>query len=147
MKEKLCAEISGYGGLRFMEEQNEAKLAEVETASEKRAALKCQLQFRQKVISICPRDNKKLFFLSEKGQVKSVKELTENMKALLRQLKNDKTVIRSYAEQNFLIVISQNKLCEKKDKLRMLCQIEVDKLLKKKQKPFAKKKKPSGDSK
>ena len=45
-----------------MEEQNEAKLAEVETASEKRAALTCQLQFRQKVISICPRDNKKLFF-------------------------------------------------------------------------------------
>ena len=76
-----------------------------------------------------------------------MKELTENMRALLRQLKNDKTVIRSYAEQNFLIVISQNKLCEKKDKLRMLCQIEVDKLLKKKQKPFAKKKKPSEDSK
>ena len=43
MKEKLCAEISGYDGLRFMEEQNKAKLAEVETASEKRAALKCQL--------------------------------------------------------------------------------------------------------
>ena len=114
MKEKLCAEISGYGGLRFMEEQNEAKLAEVETASEKRAALKCQLQFRQKVISICPRDNKKLFFLSEKGQVKSVKELTENMKALLRQLKNDKTVIRSYAEQNFLIIIHKINCVKKK---------------------------------
>ena len=50
-----------------MEEQNEAKLAEVETASEKRAALTCQLQFRQKVISICPRDNKKLFFSFWKG--------------------------------------------------------------------------------
>ena len=47
---------------------------------------------------MCPSDNKKLFYLSEKGQVKSVKELTENSKALLRQSKNDKTVIRSSAE-------------------------------------------------
>ena len=43
---------------------------------------------------MCPSDDKKLFFLSEKGQIKSVKELTEIMKTLLRQLKNDKTVIR-----------------------------------------------------
>ena len=43
---------------------------------------------------MCPSDDKKLFSLSEKGQIKSVKELTEIMKTLLRQLKNDKTVIR-----------------------------------------------------
>ena len=77
------------------EEQIETTVAEMETDSEKCATLKCQLQFRQKVISMCPNDNKKLFFLSEKGQIKSVKELTEIMKTLLRQLKNDKTVIRS----------------------------------------------------
>ena len=47
-------------------------------------------------------DDKKLFYLSEKGQVKSVKELTENLKTLLRQLKNNKIVIRSSAEQNLL---------------------------------------------
>ena len=93
MKEKLCAEISKYGGLWLMEEQVETELAEMETGSEKRAALKCQLQFRQKVISMFPSDDKKLFYLSEKGQVKSVKELTENLKILLRQLKNDKKVI------------------------------------------------------
>ena len=75
--------------------------------------------------------DKKLFFLSEKGQVKSVKELTENLKTLLRQLKNDETVIRSSAEQNFPIVISQNKLHEEKDRLKNLCQKEGDKLLKK----------------
>ena len=45
-----------------MEEQTEAKLAKKETDSEKHAALKCQLQFRQKIISMCPSDDKKLFF-------------------------------------------------------------------------------------
>ena len=85
--------------------------------------------------------DKKLFFLSEKGQVKSVKELTENLKTLL---KIDKTVIRSSAEQNFPIVISQNKLHEEKDRLKKLCQKEVDKLLKKPKKtqPFERKKEP-----
>ena len=34
MKEKLCAEISQYGGLWLMEEQFEAELAEMETDSE-----------------------------------------------------------------------------------------------------------------
>ena len=113
----------------------------METDSEKCAALKCQLQFRQKVISMLPSDDKKLFYLSEKGQVKSVKELTENLKTLLRQLKNDKTVIRSSAEQNLPIVISQNKLHEEKDRLKKLCQKEVDKLLKKKTKAFCKEEK------
>ena len=89
--------------------------------------------------------DKKLFFLSEKGQVKSVKELTENLKTLLRQLKNGKNVIRSSAEQNLPIVISQNKLHEEKDRLKKLCQKEVDKLLEKKQQPFANKKKPNED--
>ena len=47
------------------EEQIDAKLAEMRTDSEKRAALKCQVQFRQKVISMCPNNDRKLFFLSE----------------------------------------------------------------------------------
>ena len=37
-------------------------------------------------------------------------ELTENVKTLLRQLKNDKAVISSSAEQIFPIFISQNRL-------------------------------------
>ena len=130
-EQKLCAEISKCGGLWLMEEQIEAKLAKKETDSEKRAGLKCQLQFRQKVISMCPSDDKKLFDLSEKGQANSVNELTENLETLLRQLKNDKTVIRSSAEQNLPIVISKNKLHEEKDRLKKFCQKEVDKFLKK----------------
>ena len=59
-----------------------------------------------------------------------MKESTKNMKALLRQSKNDETVIRSSAEQNFPIVISQNKLHEEKDTLKKLCQKKIDKLLK-----------------
>ena len=54
IKERLCAGISQYGGFWLMEEQIDAKLAEMRTYSERRAALKCQLQFRQKVISMCP---------------------------------------------------------------------------------------------
>ena len=74
MKEKFCAEISKYGGLWLPEEQIDAKLAEVETDS-------------KKVISMFPSDDKKLFYLSEKSQAKSVKELTENLKTLFETIK------------------------------------------------------------
>ena len=74
IKERLCAEISQYGRLWLKEEQIDAKLAEMRTDSKKRAELNCQLQFRQKVISMCPSNDRKLFFLSEKGHVKSVQE-------------------------------------------------------------------------
>ena len=63
MKEKLCAEISKYGGLWVTEEHIETILAEMETDSEKRATLGCQLQFSQKVISMCPSDEGTSFFL------------------------------------------------------------------------------------
>ena len=63
MNEKLCAEISMYGGLWLTEEQIETILAVMETDSEKRAALECQLQFRQKVISMCPSDEGTSSFL------------------------------------------------------------------------------------
>ena len=141
MKEKLCAEISKYGRLWLTEEQIEAKLAEMETDSEKRTTLKCQLQFRQKVISMCPSDDKKLSFLSEKGQAKSVKELTGNLKTLLRQLKNDKTVRRSSAEQNFAIFLLSHKIncMKKKVGLKIFAKKSLTNCSKKQQ-PFAKKK-------
>ena len=41
IKEKLCGEISKYDGLWLAEEQIEKILAEIETDSEKCAALKC----------------------------------------------------------------------------------------------------------
>ena len=66
LKERLCSEISQYCGLWLKEEQIDAKLAEMRTGSEKRAVLKCQLQFRQKVISICQSNDKKLSFYQKK---------------------------------------------------------------------------------
>ena len=48
-------------------EEIDAKLPEMRSDSEKRVVLKCQLQFRQKVISVCPSSRRKLFFLSEKS--------------------------------------------------------------------------------
>ena len=129
------------------EEQIDAKLAEMRTDSEKRAALKCQLQFRQKVISMCPSNDRKLFFLSEKGHVKSVQELTDNLKNLLRQLKNDNTITKFSLESNLPIVLSETKLLEEKDRLRNFCHKEVDKLLKKKkEEPQTKRKKANEDA-
>ena len=92
-----------------------------------------------KKLFLCVQAIRKNFFFSEKGQVKSLKELTENLKRVLRQLKNYKTVIRSSAERNFPIAISQNKVHEEKHRLKILSPKEVDKLLKKKQ-IFSKKK-------
>ena len=40
IKERTCAEISHYGGLWLKEQKNDAKLAELRTDWEKRAALK-----------------------------------------------------------------------------------------------------------
>ena len=147
IKERLSAEISQYGGLRLKEEQVDVKPAEMRTDSEKRAADKCQLQFRQRVTSMCPSNDRKLFFLSEKGHVKSVQELTDNLKNLLRQLKNDKTITRSSLESNLPIVLSQTKLLEEKDRLRKLCHKEIEKLLKKKrEEPQTKRKKANEDA-
>ena len=147
IKERLCAEISQYGGVWLKEEQIDAKLAEMRTDSEKHAALKCQLQFRQKVISVCPSNDRKLFFLLKKGHLKSVQELTDNLKNLLRQLKNDKTITKSSLESNLPIVLSETKLLEEKDRLRSLCHKEVEKLLKKKkEEPQTKRKKANEDA-
>ena len=70
---------------------------------------------------MCQSDNKKLSFFSGTCQVKSVKELTEKLKALSRQLKDDKTVIRPSTEQNFSSVISQNKMHDEKHRLNSNC--------------------------
>ena len=140
MKRKFCAEIRKYDGLWLMQEQIEAKLAVMKTDS---------IQFRQKLVSICPSDYKKTFFLSEKSHVRFVIELTEILKALLGKLKNDKTVTRPSEEQNFSDVKSQNKLFEEKDlkeRLQTLSQKEVEKLVKRKQPTCAKKKKTNRDS-
>ena len=66
LKGRLCEETKEFGGFWLKEEQIDAKLAEMKTDSEKRAALKCQLHFRQKVISVCPSHNRKLFSYQKK---------------------------------------------------------------------------------
>ena len=55
------------------------------------------------------------------------------MKTLLRQLKNDKAVISSSAEQIFPIFISQNKIHEEKDRLKVFLPKRGWQLAKKKQ--------------
>ena len=43
-----------------------------------------------------------------------MQELTDNLKNLLRQLKNDKTITKSSLESNLPIVLSETKLLEEK---------------------------------
>ena len=74
-----------------------------------------------------------------------MQELTDNLKNLLRQLKNDKTITKSSLESNLPIVLSETKLLEEKDRLRNLK--EVEKLLKKKkEEPQTKRKKANEDA-
>ena len=54
------------------------------------------------------------FFLSEIGHAKSVQELTDNLKNLLRELKTDKAITKSSLESNLPIALSETKLLEKK---------------------------------
>ena len=83
---------------------------------------------------MCSSNARKLFIFLEKDHVKSAQGLTDNLKNLLRQLKNDKTIIRLSLESNLPIALSQTKLLEEKDRLRRLCYKEVVKHLKKKKK-------------
>ena len=76
-----------------------------------------------------------------------MQELTDNLKNLLRQLKNDKTITKSSLESNLPIVLSETKLLKEKDRLRSLCHKEVEKLLKKKkEEPQTKRKKANQDA-
>lgn len=71
-----------------------------------------------------------------------MQELTDNLENLLRQLKHDKTIVRSSLEYNLPIVLSQTKLLKEKDRLKHFFQKEVEKSLKKKkEEPQAKRKK------
>ena len=70
-----------------------------------------------------------------------MQELTDNLKNLLRQLKNDNTITKFSLESNLPIVLSETKLLEEKDRLRNFCHKEVDKLLKKKKKNLKQKEK------
>ena len=76
-----------------------------------------------------------------------MQELTDNLKNLLRQLKNDNTITKFSLESNLPIVLSETKLLEEKDRLRNFCHKEVDKLLKKKkEEPQTKRKKANEDA-
>ena len=76
-----------------------------------------------------------------------MKELIENLKGLLRQLKNGKTVIRSSAKQNsyILLLYRKKKLYENKDRLKMLFRKKLTNCSKRNNQLFAKKKKPNED--
>ena len=75
--EKLRYEIEEIGSLWLNEKEAENKLSIFKTIKVKRATLKTQLKFREKVIGISC--NKDLFYLSSKGRIRSPKQLLENL--------------------------------------------------------------------
>ena len=150
VKEKLCIEISKHGGLWMTEESVDEKLKEYETESAKRAVLKCQLQFRQKVILSSVKNcsvDKKLFVLSEKGENKSIEKLIENLKSVMRQLREDNNLLQKSAASNFSQIIPVGRLIEEKERLKELYKREEEKLSKKFGPPKPKKIKLDNSSK
>ena len=75
-----------YHGLWQTEEMVDSMLMEMKTDSEKKKALKCQLQFRKLILE--QKADKRMFQLSEKGKQYSVNKLTENVKELVRSALN-----------------------------------------------------------
>ena len=129
VKENLCALVSNFGGLWLTEEQVDERLKMLENETKKREALKCQLQFRQKIILSSPSVNKKLFCLSEKGKLKAIDELSQNLKLLISQLRKDKDHIgKEDSLQELSCVMSKVTLDKEKLRLKELLDLETEKL-------------------
>ena len=114
-KEKLTHQIEEIGDLWSSEKVAKEKLSSFKTEKEKRAALKTQLIFRQKVLGTnC---DKNLFYMSSKGNIRSSEELLENLKKVIgassyNYIEPDKNVNYSLP-----IVIPPEKLNEQKQKI------------------------------
>ena len=130
VKGNLCKDIQNYGGLRLTEKQVDEQVKKISSETKQREALKCQLQFRMKVMLNSPSLDKKLFYMSEKGKLRSVEELTANLKALMSQLRKDKDVLNKDASSihNLPLVISNSRLCNEKQRLKSLVEATRKKL-------------------
>ena len=141
-KEALCHSIQKYNGLWSSTEQVDEELSNLIDEKEKREALKCQIQFRQKIILSCDNVDKKLFYLSHNGVMKSSDEICTNLKVLIDQLKKDKSVATSHSKNNnMLTILPRNKLESEKDRLKDLLSAEVKKNLERGMHPKTKKRK------
>ena len=131
LKQNLITAVGKYGGLWSSEEMVDTKLTKFESLAMKREALKCQIQFRQKILPPC-NINKKLFQLSEKGKNKSIEMLTRNLKTLITEIiKSTAIVVETERVDICDIVIPKNKLDSEKERLKLLLASECNKLKKK----------------
>ena len=86
-KEKLTHQIEKIRGLWSSEKVAKEKLSSFKTEKEKRAALKTQLFFRQKVLGTSC--DKNLFFMSSKGNIRSSEQLLKNLKKFIAASSNN----------------------------------------------------------
>ena len=76
-KERLAEQVEEQGGLWSNESQIDAFLEKLKSDKQKRQALKCQLDFRKKVLGV--KCEKSLFYLSSNNKNKSVQEIKNNL--------------------------------------------------------------------
>ena len=91
-KQNLIVSVGKFGGLWLSENDVDKELSKLDTVSKQREALKCQIQFRQKILPPI-NINKKLFLLSEKGKLKSIEALSLNLKILISEVNKSTAVV------------------------------------------------------
>ena len=83
VKEDLCTKIEKYGGLWKSDLEIEFHLSKIKNEKEKIEALKCQLQFRQKVLLESDNVDSSFFHFSCKGEIFSSSKLEENLSKII----------------------------------------------------------------
>ena len=114
-KEKLTFQIEEIGGLWSTERQAKKCLEKCHTEKERRAALKIQLSFRLKVLgSSC---DKRYFFLSAKGKIRTSAELLANLMTVIKETSIDHLSEPQHQIYHEPIIIDQEKLMAGKKSL------------------------------
>ena len=107
LEQERCTDDIIHHGLWQSHSEINNMLATYDKVSEKKAALKAQLQFRKEVLHQCPED-KSLFCMSKKQETKrrqlTIEELTENLKELVHQ-----AAVRSDTDETHMLVGKRGK--------------------------------------
>ena len=122
IKEELSSKIQRYGGLWKNADEVEKNIRKISSEKDKIEALKCQLQFRQKVLLERHHVDSSLFHFSSKGETFSMSKLEENLVKIIRCIENINTAVDSNAEniQPMPLTIPVEKLIREKERLKLL---------------------------
>ena len=114
-KERLSLEINNYGGLWPDEQKIECALKSFVNLKNKREAIKCQLDFRRKVLgTTCDRS---LYHISSGGKLKSIEELKINLIKIIN-MNTEKDSVEELPPKDFSVParVDMNLLSQAKQK-------------------------------